>query len=44
MDTLRDRQVLEEMVENGQMPWAPETDLHRERGLVHAVAQPARSR
>ena len=44
MDTLRDRQVLEEMVENGQMPWAPETDPYRESNLVHAVTQPARSR
>lgn len=44
MDTLRDRQVLEEMVENGQMPWAPETDMLRDRGTVHAVPQPARSR
>jgi hypothetical protein len=23
MDTLRDRQVLEEMVERGEMPWRP---------------------
>ena len=37
MDTLRDRQVLEEMVENGQMPWAPESDNQRERNLVRRI-------
>jgi glucose-1-phosphate cytidylyltransferase len=26
MDTLRDRQVLEEMVERGDMPWRVQTD------------------
>jgi glucose-1-phosphate cytidylyltransferase len=28
MDTLRDRQVLEEMVERGEMPWRPRNDRH----------------
>lgn len=37
MDTLRDRQILEEMVENGQMPWAPETDAPRERSIVRRM-------
>jgi glucose-1-phosphate cytidylyltransferase len=37
MDTLRDRQVLEEMVENGQMPWAPESENQRERNLVRRI-------
>jgi glucose-1-phosphate cytidylyltransferase len=26
MDTLRDRQVLEEMIEHGQMPWRLEVE------------------
>jgi glucose-1-phosphate cytidylyltransferase len=32
MDTLRDRQVLEEMIERGDMPWQPNS-----RGVVAAV-------
>jgi glucose-1-phosphate cytidylyltransferase len=36
MDTLRDRQVLEEMVENGQMPWAP-SEPERERTIVRRI-------
>ena len=27
MDTLRDRQMLEDMVEQGKMPWRPRNDL-----------------
>jgi glucose-1-phosphate cytidylyltransferase len=34
MDTLRDRQVLEEMVERGEMPWRPSQDAwRRSQGL-----------
>jgi glucose-1-phosphate cytidylyltransferase len=34
MDTLRDRQVLEEMVERGEMPWRPSMDSwRRSQGL-----------
>jgi glucose-1-phosphate cytidylyltransferase len=34
MDTLRDRQVLEEMVERGEMPWRPALDSwRRSQGL-----------
>jgi glucose-1-phosphate cytidylyltransferase len=33
MDTLRDRQVLEEMIERGQMPWRPEIDARVALGL-----------
>jgi glucose-1-phosphate cytidylyltransferase len=28
MDTLRDKQVLEEMVERGEMPWGARPELH----------------
>jgi glucose-1-phosphate cytidylyltransferase len=35
MDTLKDRQVLEDMVENGLMPWRPEGG-RREKALVGA--------
>ena len=27
MDTLRDRQVLEDMVERGETPWLPRSDV-----------------
>jgi glucose-1-phosphate cytidylyltransferase len=31
MDTLRDKQILEEMVERGEMPWLPNTTSHTVR-------------
>jgi glucose-1-phosphate cytidylyltransferase len=31
MDTLRDRQVLEDMVEHGRMPWRVRADLATKR-------------
>jgi glucose-1-phosphate cytidylyltransferase len=32
MDTLRDRQILEEMVERGEMPWIPSSSTQRQHG------------
>ena len=29
MDTLRDKQILEDMVEQGEMPWQPQADDRR---------------
>jgi len=34
MDTLRDRQVLEDMVEQGKMPWRFHHPQHRRQGLA----------
>lgn len=34
MDTLRDRQVLEEMVERGNMPWRVTAAAAKETGLL----------
>ncbi len=38
MDTLRDRQVLEDMVEQGQMPWRVTPDRRRSSSAVPEVA------
>jgi glucose-1-phosphate cytidylyltransferase len=37
MDTLKDRQVLEDMVEQGNMPWRIDTGRHARQGLVVAA-------
>jgi glucose-1-phosphate cytidylyltransferase len=37
MDTLRDRQVLEEMVERGEMPWRPSLDSWRRSTALSPV-------
>ena len=38
MDTLRDRQVLEEMVERGEMPWHEPPHVTRRRGRMKACS------
>jgi glucose-1-phosphate cytidylyltransferase len=37
MDTLKDRQVLEDMVEQGNMPWRAEPQKPTKSGIVIAA-------